>query len=44
MIPVYENSHFFQGYIAQGARSFVQPQSAHAIMTEKEFRVPDNRS
>ena len=37
VIPVYENSHCFQGYIAQGARTFVQPQFAHYVFAADDL-------
>jgi hypothetical protein len=37
VIPVYENSMFFQGYIAQGARSFVRPEFAHYIFAADDM-------
>ena len=37
VIPVYENSQFFQGYIAQGARSFMRPQFAHYIIAADDL-------
>jgi hypothetical protein len=31
VIPVYEHSHYFQGYIAQGLKSFFTPESPHYV-------------
>src|SRR6267142_2302156 len=37
VIPVYENSHFFQGYIAQGLRSFFRPHFTHYIFAADDL-------
>jgi hypothetical protein len=37
VIPVYENSHSFQGYIAQGLRSFFRPHFMHYIFAADDL-------
>src|SRR5882672_3608739 len=37
VIPVYENSQFFQGYIAQGARGFMRPEFAHYLFAADDL-------
>jgi hypothetical protein len=39
VIPVYENSHFFQGYIAQGLPSFFRPHFKHYIFVADDLAL-----
>jgi hypothetical protein len=39
VISVYENSHYFQGYIAQGSRSFFRPHFMHYIFAADDLAL-----